>query len=310
MPLAGLDPTRPTPVELLGMQLVVWQDGSGTWRCFQDACPHRLAPLSGEASFLCSTVGPRPGCRCQVQRCSVHDGTVPCLLLGTLTDAACWDAPLCERKLCMLPCRGQSGGGAADVQLPWMEVQRRGQLHLHPPGSRHQGAGGGSRIPPLLCHCPAHPGQVHALVACPIVLLGCHVRHVSGLDAATCSPTSVLPGGACLSLHSLSRARAGCLCALVCWDSAVQPAATPELQAPINPMPYLCVLGVRHWASWPPCSAARQHDRAGRSAAQCAPLDAPFAAPAPVSHKLLYIVRACIGCPAKGDPLWFLNTAG
>lgn len=40
------DPGRPHAVTLLGKQLVVWRDGSGTWRCFEDMCPHRLAPLS------------------------------------------------------------------------------------------------------------------------------------------------------------------------------------------------------------------------------------------------------------------------
>lgn len=44
--LAGADPTRPHAVELLGRQLVLWKDGSGAWRAMDDACPHRLAPLS------------------------------------------------------------------------------------------------------------------------------------------------------------------------------------------------------------------------------------------------------------------------
>ena len=33
--------------QVLGYDLVVWRDGSGTWRAFRDACPHRAAPLSG-----------------------------------------------------------------------------------------------------------------------------------------------------------------------------------------------------------------------------------------------------------------------
>ncbi|MEQ8538987.1 MAG: Rieske 2Fe-2S domain-containing protein [Coleofasciculus sp. D1-CHI-01] len=41
-----LDPSRPHPIQLLGKDLVLWRDGSGQWRCFEDACPHRLAPLS------------------------------------------------------------------------------------------------------------------------------------------------------------------------------------------------------------------------------------------------------------------------
>eukprot|EP00883_Tetradesmus_obliquus_P015685 jgi/Sobl393_1/8841/SZX73315.1 len=40
------DPARPHAVTLLGKQLVLWRDGQGQWQCMQDACPHRLAPLS------------------------------------------------------------------------------------------------------------------------------------------------------------------------------------------------------------------------------------------------------------------------
>ncbi|PSC68584.1 (2Fe-2S)-binding [Micractinium conductrix] len=41
-----LDPSRPAQLKVLGYDLVVWRDGSGTWRAFRDACPHRAAPLS------------------------------------------------------------------------------------------------------------------------------------------------------------------------------------------------------------------------------------------------------------------------
>jgi len=43
--LRDLDARRPTGVQLLGQELVVWRDGSGAWRAAQDKCPHRLAPL-------------------------------------------------------------------------------------------------------------------------------------------------------------------------------------------------------------------------------------------------------------------------
>jgi hypothetical protein len=44
-----LDRRRPFAITVLGHRLVVWWDASSTaWRCFQDSCPHRLAPLSGE----------------------------------------------------------------------------------------------------------------------------------------------------------------------------------------------------------------------------------------------------------------------
>ena len=41
-----LDPSRPNAVQLLGKELVLWRDGADKWRCFEDFCPHRLAPLS------------------------------------------------------------------------------------------------------------------------------------------------------------------------------------------------------------------------------------------------------------------------
>jgi phenylpropionate dioxygenase-like ring-hydroxylating dioxygenase large terminal subunit len=46
-PIEDLDLTRPTPVTLLGMRLVIWKHlSSDTYRVFLDRCPHRLAPLS------------------------------------------------------------------------------------------------------------------------------------------------------------------------------------------------------------------------------------------------------------------------
>ncbi|KAG2439644.1 hypothetical protein HXX76_004994 [Chlamydomonas incerta] len=41
-----LDASRPHPFTLMGKDLVLWRDGAGVWRAFEDACPHRLAPLS------------------------------------------------------------------------------------------------------------------------------------------------------------------------------------------------------------------------------------------------------------------------
>ena len=54
-----LEPTRPHALQLLGRNLVVWRDGTGQWRCFEDACPHRLAPLSegrveADGTLLCA----------------------------------------------------------------------------------------------------------------------------------------------------------------------------------------------------------------------------------------------------------------
>ncbi|WVZ55450.1 hypothetical protein U9M48_006110 [Paspalum notatum var. saurae] len=42
-----LDPSRPTPFQLLNRDLVIWKDpNSGEWVALDDRCPHRLAPLS------------------------------------------------------------------------------------------------------------------------------------------------------------------------------------------------------------------------------------------------------------------------
>ncbi|EIE25057.1 hypothetical protein COCSUDRAFT_65076 [Coccomyxa subellipsoidea C-169] len=61
--LEDLDPKVPHPVELLSQRLVLWCDGQGQWRCFQDKCPHRLAPLSegriepSDGTLMCSYHG-------------------------------------------------------------------------------------------------------------------------------------------------------------------------------------------------------------------------------------------------------------
>jgi len=54
-----LDPSRPHAMQLLGKDIVLWRDGSGKWRCFEDCCPHRLAPLSegrveSDGTLLCA----------------------------------------------------------------------------------------------------------------------------------------------------------------------------------------------------------------------------------------------------------------
>jgi phenylpropionate dioxygenase-like ring-hydroxylating dioxygenase large terminal subunit len=42
-----LDQRKPHPIQLMGKDLVAWLDTtSGKWNVFEDACPHRLAPLS------------------------------------------------------------------------------------------------------------------------------------------------------------------------------------------------------------------------------------------------------------------------
>ena len=39
------------------MRLVLWRNAQGAWSCFEDKCPHRLAPLSG---MLLLTKDPAP----------------------------------------------------------------------------------------------------------------------------------------------------------------------------------------------------------------------------------------------------------
>ena len=36
------------------MRLVLWRNAQGTWSCFEDRCPHRLAPLSGMINLCLS----------------------------------------------------------------------------------------------------------------------------------------------------------------------------------------------------------------------------------------------------------------
>ncbi|XP_040378815.1 protochlorophyllide-dependent translocon component 52, chloroplastic-like isoform X2 [Oryza brachyantha] len=51
-PVCDLDPSSPHGKTVLGLRIVAWfdrttgGDGAGEWRVFDDACPHRLAPLS------------------------------------------------------------------------------------------------------------------------------------------------------------------------------------------------------------------------------------------------------------------------
>ncbi|KAE9601179.1 putative pheophorbide a oxygenase [Lupinus albus] len=47
MPLCDLDKRKPHAKKVLGIDVVVWWDrNEGAWQVFDDACPHRLAPLS------------------------------------------------------------------------------------------------------------------------------------------------------------------------------------------------------------------------------------------------------------------------
>jgi phenylpropionate dioxygenase-like ring-hydroxylating dioxygenase large terminal subunit len=57
-----LDPHKPHSFQLLGTKVVLWRDGAQQWQCFDDACPHRLAPLSegrveADGTLLCAYHG-------------------------------------------------------------------------------------------------------------------------------------------------------------------------------------------------------------------------------------------------------------
>uniref|UniRef100_A0A0E0KKF2 Rieske domain-containing protein n=1 Tax=Oryza punctata TaxID=4537 RepID=A0A0E0KKF2_ORYPU len=45
-PVCDLDPRKPHGKTVMGLSIVAWFDGGGEWRVVDDACPHRLAPLS------------------------------------------------------------------------------------------------------------------------------------------------------------------------------------------------------------------------------------------------------------------------
>ncbi|MEB3278642.1 MAG: Rieske 2Fe-2S domain-containing protein [Lyngbya sp.] len=46
-PVEDLNPEQPTPVQILGMNLVICKPkNSPNYQVFLDECPHRLAPLS------------------------------------------------------------------------------------------------------------------------------------------------------------------------------------------------------------------------------------------------------------------------
>ena len=58
-----IDVSRPNAIKLLGRNLVIWLDAAGQWRCFEDRCPHRAAPLSegkiwpDQGTLMCSYHG-------------------------------------------------------------------------------------------------------------------------------------------------------------------------------------------------------------------------------------------------------------
>jgi len=45
-PVSYLDESKPNPLKILGKSIVVWMDSERKWHAAEDACPHRMAPLS------------------------------------------------------------------------------------------------------------------------------------------------------------------------------------------------------------------------------------------------------------------------
>lgn len=93
-----LDPKRPTPVRLDGLDLVVWQvpgeedSEDGGWRVMSDACPHRLAPLSE------GRIEPKTKCL----QCAYHgwefDSKGSCTKIPQVEDAAAQKMRASERS--------------------------------------------------------------------------------------------------------------------------------------------------------------------------------------------------------------------
>jgi phenylpropionate dioxygenase-like ring-hydroxylating dioxygenase large terminal subunit len=65
----SLPEDRPWGVTVLGRELVVWKDGEGQWRVFDDSCPHRKVALSEGRKEA--------------------DGTLACAYHGWRFDGAC-----------------------------------------------------------------------------------------------------------------------------------------------------------------------------------------------------------------------------
>ncbi|KAG2443553.1 hypothetical protein HXX76_001905 [Chlamydomonas incerta] len=104
LPEAYLRADRPTPVTLLGVPLVVWRDGAGSWRVFKDQCPHRMAPLSegrveADGSLSCSYHGWR------------FQGSGACSRIPQALDAAAEAAACSSRRSCAtaFPCKVEAG---------------------------------------------------------------------------------------------------------------------------------------------------------------------------------------------------------
>eukprot|EP00775_Hariotina_reticulata_P005511 gene5511-5747_t len=96
---------RPTANQLLGLPLVLWKDGHGQWQCFEDRCPHRLAPLS--EGRLEPTTGNL--------MCSYHgwqfNGAGSCTSIPQIGDSAAHSTACASKRTCAIryPCQVSQG---------------------------------------------------------------------------------------------------------------------------------------------------------------------------------------------------------
>ncbi|CAL8465289.1 g4824 [Coccomyxa elongata] len=82
-----LNPQKPFATKLLGKDLVIWQDAEKQWRCFEDVCPHRLAPLSQ------GRIEPSDG----TLQCSYHGWRFEGSGAAAAIPQAAYDSPQAER---------------------------------------------------------------------------------------------------------------------------------------------------------------------------------------------------------------------
>ncbi|MGB7413823.1 MAG: Rieske 2Fe-2S domain-containing protein [Thermosynechococcaceae cyanobacterium] len=113
-----LDPKTPHAVQLLGKDLVLWRDGAEQWHCFEDACPHRLVPLSegrveADGTLLCAYHAWR------------FDGSGSCVNIPQSKDAETEEKHRANEKACAIAHPTQERQGLLWV---WAESGAKAQL--------------------------------------------------------------------------------------------------------------------------------------------------------------------------------------
>ncbi|PZD74138.1 3-ketosteroid-9-alpha-monooxygenase, oxygenase component [Acaryochloris thomasi RCC1774] len=113
-----LDPKKPHAVQLLGKDLVLWRDGDKQWHCFEDACPHRLVPLSegrveDDGTLLCAYHAWR------------FDGAGNCVSIPQSKDAATEEKHKANPKACAIAYPTQERQG-----LLWIWAESGAEAYL------------------------------------------------------------------------------------------------------------------------------------------------------------------------------------